>query len=246
MDLQTPALVLAVLPHGEHGAVVRFLTPEHGLVAGYVRGGRSRRLRPILHVGNSVAVHLHARTDTQLAAANVELLQSRAVLGLDPMFAAACEWLASLTASLLSEHIPHDALYTGLDSILDAAGLGASQAQMLAALARYELLLLGELGFAPDLSCCVVTGSSLDLAYVSPKSSHAVGRSSGEPFADKLLPLPKLLIGHEPAPTWLDIAAALRTTGYFLTRDLLSARFANLAKARLRLVDLVQRRVTGG
>ena len=83
MDLQTPALVLAVMPHGEHGAVVRFLTPEHGLVAGYVRGGRSRRLRPILHIGNNVAVHLHARTDTQLAAANVELLRSRAVLGLD-------------------------------------------------------------------------------------------------------------------------------------------------------------------
>ena len=44
----SPALVCALLPHGEHGAVLRFLTPDHGLVAGYVRGARSRRLRPAL------------------------------------------------------------------------------------------------------------------------------------------------------------------------------------------------------
>ena len=55
MDLETPALVLGVLPHGEHGAVVRFLTPGHGLLSGYVRGGRSRRLRPVLAIGNDVA-----------------------------------------------------------------------------------------------------------------------------------------------------------------------------------------------
>ncbi len=61
MEMTTPALVLAVLPHGEHGAVVRFLTPLHGLVAGYVRGGRSRRLRPVLAIGNAVVLHLQSR-----------------------------------------------------------------------------------------------------------------------------------------------------------------------------------------
>ena len=80
MHLDTPAIVCAVLPHGEHGAVVRFLTPDDGLVAGYVRGGRSRALRPVLQPGNGVQVALRARIDSQLAAATVELTAARAAL----------------------------------------------------------------------------------------------------------------------------------------------------------------------
>jgi DNA repair protein RecO (recombination protein O) len=54
MHIRAPAIIVAIRAHGEHGAVVRALTAEHGLQAGYVRGGRSTRLRPILQPGNSV------------------------------------------------------------------------------------------------------------------------------------------------------------------------------------------------
>jgi len=40
MHVRAEALVLSVRPHGEHGAIVRALTAEHGLQTGYVRGGR--------------------------------------------------------------------------------------------------------------------------------------------------------------------------------------------------------------
>ena len=40
MRSTTPAIVLSLRPHGEHGAVVRMMTPEHGLQAAYVRGAR--------------------------------------------------------------------------------------------------------------------------------------------------------------------------------------------------------------
>ncbi len=52
MRIETSAIVLSLRAHGEHGAIVRALTPEDGVQAGYVRGGRSRRLRPILVPGN--------------------------------------------------------------------------------------------------------------------------------------------------------------------------------------------------
>jgi len=52
--LITSGIVCALRAHGEHGAVARLLTPDHGLVAGYVRGGRSRALRPVLLPGNAV------------------------------------------------------------------------------------------------------------------------------------------------------------------------------------------------
>ena len=48
MHLETAAIVVAVRAHGEHGAIVRALTPAEGIQAGYVRGGKSRRLRPVL------------------------------------------------------------------------------------------------------------------------------------------------------------------------------------------------------
>ena len=40
MRLESLAIICAVRPHGEHGAIVRALTPSDGMRAGYVRGGR--------------------------------------------------------------------------------------------------------------------------------------------------------------------------------------------------------------
>src|SRR3546814_16106223 len=59
-SLTTSAIVCAVRAHGEHGAILRALTAEAGLVAGYVRGGRSRRVRPLLIPGNLVALELRS------------------------------------------------------------------------------------------------------------------------------------------------------------------------------------------
>ena len=61
MRFTTPAIVVALRSHGEHGAVVRLMTPENGLQACYVRGARGRTLRPVLVPGNQVEATLAAR-----------------------------------------------------------------------------------------------------------------------------------------------------------------------------------------
>ncbi|MEO6581003.1 MAG: recombination protein O N-terminal domain-containing protein, partial [Sphingomicrobium sp.] len=48
MRFTTPAIILSLRTHGEHGAIVRMMTPVHGLQAAYVRGARGRRMRPVL------------------------------------------------------------------------------------------------------------------------------------------------------------------------------------------------------
>src|SRR5919198_6529197 len=98
MRFSTPAIVCALRAHGEHGAVVRLMTPEQGLIAAYVRGARGRRMRPVLIPGNVVEAQLSARTETQLPQATVELVHSRAPLLSEPLPAAAIEWAAVLTA----------------------------------------------------------------------------------------------------------------------------------------------------
>nr|MCU0948836.1 recombination protein O N-terminal domain-containing protein [Porphyrobacter sp.] len=62
MHLRAPAILLSSRPHGETGAIARALTAEHGLVAGYVAGGRGRQLRPVMIPGNRVALDLVARS----------------------------------------------------------------------------------------------------------------------------------------------------------------------------------------
>ena len=241
MHLAAPALVLTALPHGEHGAVVRFLTAVDGMHAGYVRGGRSRKLRPVLQPGNIVALDLRARVETQLAAATVELVTSRAGLAFDRLTSAATEWLTALTAATLGEGQPSPRLHAALDALLGGMAAGIDGAAAAASVARYELLLLELAGFGLDLDSCAATGATTDLIYVSPKSSQAVGAAAGEPYAAKLLPLPALLRGGDAAPDWGAAAAALTTTGWFVERDLLTGREAALRPARARLIEIVRR-----
>lgn len=154
MLIITPALVLAVRSHGEHGTILRAFTPEHGLQAGYVRGGRSRRLRPILQPGNLIEAEFRARVEEQLAAATVELTHSRAPLLSEPLPAAAIEWVCALAAVSLPEGHPYPRLYLALTGLLDAIEHAPSARGWIDGLVRYEALLLAELGYssgAPDL-----------------------------------------------------------------------------------------------
>lgn len=147
MQLETEALVVAVRAHGEHGAIVRLLTPTAGVQAGYVRGGKSRRVRPLLVPGNRVHADFRSRTDEQLAFLAVELVQSRAFLLSEALPAAGIEWACGLTASALPEGQPYPRLYEGLDGLLSAIEAAPSARGWATALVRFELMLLAELGF---------------------------------------------------------------------------------------------------
>ena len=150
MHLSTEAIVVAVRAHGEHGAIVRALTPGEGVQAGYVRGGRSRRLRPVLVPGNRIQADYRARTAEQLAHLTAELIHSRAFLLSEPLAAAGIEWAAALTAAALPEAQPYPRLFAGLDGLLAAIEAAPSARGWAAALVRYELLLLDQLGFGLD------------------------------------------------------------------------------------------------
>jgi DNA repair protein RecO (recombination protein O) len=150
MHLETQAIICAVRAHGEHGAIVRALTPDEGIQPGYVRGGKSRRLRPVLVPGNLVAADYRSRTEEQLAHLTVELVHSRAFLLSEPLASAGIEWATALTAAALPEAQPYPRLFEGLDGLLNAIEAAPSARGWAAALVRYELLLLGELGFGLD------------------------------------------------------------------------------------------------
>lgn len=242
MELTATAIIVAVHGHGEHGAVVRALSRAHGVRAGYVRGGRSTRMRPVLMAGNVICGTWRSRTDDQLASLVAEPLETRAALHGEPLAAAAIEWATALVAATLPEAQPYPRLYDALAGLLAAIGLAPTAKGWAAALARFELLLLAELGFGLDLERCVATGVTDDLGYVSPKSGAAVSRGAASGYEDRLLPLPAFLAKGGTAD-WPDILAALTLTGHFLARDLLGGRRLTPLAARDRLIDRLKRAV---
>lgn len=240
--LTTFAIVCAVRRHGEHGAIARLLTPDHGLLPGYVRGGRSRAMRPVLLPGNIVKADFRARTEDQLAGLTVELVQSRAPLLAEPLPAVAIDWSCALTAASLPEGTPYPALHQALDGVLSAVEAAPAARGWAVALVRYELLLLAELGFGLDLTRCAALGDTDDLAFVSPRSAAAVSRAAAVGYEARLLPLPPFLI-EGGMGDWTQIVDGLRLTGFFLERSILIDRRADILAARERLVDRLKRAV---
>lgn len=240
MRTDTQAIVCALRSHGEHGAIVRLMTPEQGLVAAYVRGARGRRMRPVLIPGNVVQAQLSARTETQLPQATIELMHSRGPLFSEPLPAAAIEWTTVLTATALPEAQPYSNLYQALEALIDAIEAAPSASGWGAALVKYELLMLAELGFGLDLDRCAVTGDNNDLVAVSPRSGRAVSAAEAEPYASRLLPLPAFVRAGGRA-SWPEIVQGLDLSGHFLLRDVLTDRSRPIAEARHRLVERLRR-----
>jgi DNA repair protein RecO (recombination protein O) len=236
------AIVCAIRHHGEHGTIARLLTPDNGLVAGYVRGGRSTRLRPVLIPGNLVQAEFRARTETQLAGLTVELVHSRAPLLAEPLPAAAIEWICGLAATTLPEEQPFPALHDALAAVLDAVEAAPAARGWAVALVQFELLLLAELGFGLDLAACAVTGGNDRLAYVSPVTGRAVSHAGAAGYEPRLLPLPPFLVGGGAA-SWTDILDGLALTGHFIARNLFADRRPDVLTARERLVERLKRAI---
>ncbi|WP_417621499.1 DNA repair protein RecO [Parasphingorhabdus sp.] len=239
-SLRTSAIICSVKSHGEHGAVVRSLTPGNGLVTGYVRGARSRMMRPVLIPSNIVQADYRARTEDQLASMTVELQQSRGPFLGEPLASAALDWVTALTAATLPEEHSYPQIHSALSALLDAICGAPSARGWAVALVRYELLLLSELGFGLALDKCAATGLEDDLIYISPKSATAVSAFAGQEYKERLLPLPAFFT-QPVMPEWGDIFDGLRVTGFFLKRHFFEERRKDVLAARSILIDRLKR-----
>lgn len=235
------AIVCTTKRHGESAIIVRIMTMEQGLCAGYVRGGHARAQRPVWQAGNIINGQLKSRVEGQLASLTGELVTSRAPHYSEAMASEAISWICHATAFMLPENQNYPTLYRGCSALLDAVTLAPSARGWAQALVRYEALLLAELGFGLDLESCAVTGDEHDLAYVSPRSARAVSRPAAQGYIQQLLPLPSFLIdGYENAQQIVppqDISDGLKLTGYFLKKHCFSERGQDIFDGRNRLIN---------
>jgi DNA repair protein RecO (recombination protein O) len=231
-------IILSVRPHGETGAIVEVLTRAHGRHTSLVYGGRSRRLRPVLQIGNHVSVTWKGRLAEHLGYMTVELRRGYAASAMEDSLA--LSGLASICAlaRLLPERDPHPNFY---GVTLFVLGFLSDAAIWPALYVRWELALLGELGFGLDLSAGVSSGASEETAYVSPRSGRAISAMAGEPYKDRLLRLPAFLKGSSGGATWSDVVAGLALTGHFLEARVLRPGGLAFPESRQRLGSLIAR-----
>ena len=236
IEWRDEGIVLAVRPHGENAAIAELFTGGHGRHAGVVRGGTSRRLRPVLQPGNVLSLTWRARLDEHIGAFTVEPLRSGAALMSDRAALAGLNAVTALLTLSLPERDPHAELYAHTLALLGRLGAERWPADYL----RWELRLLEELGYGLDLGTCAVTGGAKDLAFVSPRTGRAVARGAAGDWADRLLPLPPALLDEGPAEP-AEVLAGLRTTGHFLAHFAADLGDRPLPPARDRLLAALAR-----
>lgn len=222
MEWRDTGIILGIKKHGESSAIVELMTRDHGRHLGIVKGGRSRRMQPVLQPGNSVDCLWRARLDEHLGTYQIELGEARAARLMESAVGLHGVQSMATLLRLLPERDPHRRLHDAFAIILDSLDDPALAGVLYV---RFELAVLEDLGFGLDLDRCALTGARTGLAFVSPKTGRAVTASAGEPWADKLLPLPVFL--SDPATACAESAAlgeALALTGHFLDRHVWGPR----------------------
>ncbi|MCL2439180.1 MAG: DNA repair protein RecO [Alphaproteobacteria bacterium] len=230
MKWEDSGIVLGVKKFGETDATVGVLTASHGLITSLVKGGQSRKKLATLQTGNQVAVRFTARTEGQMGFFDLELKKQVAteiLTDIKKSTALACA-LAVLTDAL-PESEPHWKLYENTNILL----LNPTLENYII----WERELLDELGFKMDLTKCNATGCTENLAYISPKTGHAVCAAAGEIYKDRLFKIPAIWSETPPAnPTDEDLNDALKILEFFLRERVYSNHKKDMPFIRRTLV----------
>jgi len=235
MEWTDDGIVLSARRHGETSAIVTLMTRMRGTHAGLARGGAGKRGQGIYQPGNRVSARWRGRLAEHLGTLTCELTSAAAATLLDdPLRLAGLTSACAVCQKALPERQSHGPVYEGLDVLIGALGNGTSWGS---AYVKWELGLLGELGYGLDLSCCAATGDTENLTYVSPKSGRAVSEAAAGPYKERLLPLPAFLLTEGAAGVPGDVADGLKLTGYFLDTHVFAPHGWELPPARKRLAD---------
>jgi DNA repair protein RecO (recombination protein O) len=239
MEWEAPAIVLDARPYGEGDAVATVLTTAHGAHRGLARGAQSRARAAMWQAGNLIEARWVARLADQLGSLTGELVHASAALAMaDPLHLAVLSAACAVAAGALPEREPHPRVF---DALLHLIAHLPAAGDLPAAYVRWEMLLLGDLGYGLDLSACAVSGATQGLAFVSPRTGRAVAEAAAGVWRERLLPLPAFLLGGGAggdAPAWRD---GMRLTGHFLARDAFGQQHRPLPQARAMLYDRVEK-----
>lgn len=226
-------IILSQRSWNDNKIILSILTQDHGRHTGLVQVREKNKNLSQVQPGNFVETTWNARLSEHLGKWQLDtgFMPWFQVLK-DPTRLLALSTVCAITDYCLPERHPYQTLYTTLKEFLENL---IAHKDCRKDYIQFELNLLSELGFGLNLTCCAVTKQTDDLIYVSPKTGHAVSRKAGEPYQNRLLPLPSFLVQENTEITKDQFNQALYLTGYFLSRHLLDGK--TLPEIRQRFIN---------
>ena len=213
------ALVIRGSDWSESSRIVTLWTREFGKVRGLAKGARRPKSSfetalDLLNVCDIVLVHKTSGTLDLLTEARVRERFPRLRRVMPAWYAG--QYLAELLGDWTQEHDPHPVLFD--EAVATLRDLGEAAEAVGPRVARFELVLLRELGYGPALEHCAACGEALGggaLAFSAAKGGAVCGRCQSE--ARDRLPLSAelretLLRLHDSPSAWRGLAdVELRT-----------------------------------
>ncbi len=191
MQIESQGILLNIRPFSERDAIAHFFTKDAGVLVGMLRGAVvAKKNKPLVgQIGN---VSWVARLDSQLGVFHWEPEKN---LSAPLMINGDLLKIMNAVFALIYTLVPEREAYTDLFlRTVDLLKKISTVPNPFVLYLDWEIHLLGDLGYALDLSKCSGCGRCDNLCYVSPKTGRAVCADCGAPYKDKLYKLPLSLI----------------------------------------------------
>ncbi len=223
MEWQDTGILIGTIPFKEHDLIATFITKEHGLAKGLVKGGLSKKQKPLFQIGNKFNITWKSRLEEQLGffITDTIKLYGNSLYNMELKL----KLLASATGILydcLTENTNAKNIYNETEFLLLLIETEKDEKKLLYTYMWWEFQLIKELGFAFDLEKCNATGSTINLIYISPTTGCAVSKTTGEKYKNKMLPFPTLWKNLKFLQftdlTFDNINESLKVLEFFLTK----------------------------
>lgn len=232
MRIKDIAIIIAKKPLQEQSAIVHFFTKEHGIYGAFVKN-ISGKYAHIYQIGNIVDFFWNSRLDENIGTARGDLIFASPNFMLNKVKLYALSSLVTMVSCSFQERIAHPNFFKTLEDYIRTSHKDFSFMDY----AYMEGKILEESGYGLDLRNCAATGSSKNLAYVSPKSARAVSFGAGEPYKDKLLKLPSCAITGDNPKTITELNELSDLLLYFFQRYVFKGKEPEARKMFLKAVQ---------
>lgn len=187
MKLESVGILVALRPFDEKNAIAHIFSREYGLMIGMLRGAIIAKTNKAI-VGQIGNMAWNARLDSALGVFHWESEKNLAApIMMIPNTLSYMNATFDLICTMLPEREPYPKLYDLTINLLNAM---PHTSDMYNEYLKWETELLGELGYALDLSHCSGCGKTTDLNYISPKTARAVCDACAAPYISRLYKKP--------------------------------------------------------
>lgn len=187
MKLESIGILISLRPFNERDAIARIFSRDFGVVVGMMRGAVvAKKNKPL--VGQFGTFSWNARLESELGALHWEPERNMIAMVMnDSGKLALSNAMFDLIGTLLPERESYEKLFNVTYEFLSAIGLSSEPVDDYL---KWEISLIGEMGYALDLSRCSGCGKTENLHYISPKTGRAVCDECAAPYISRLYKMP--------------------------------------------------------